>query len=404
MDPELVILARGGDHDAFARLVAGSIGRLNAIARLILRDYAMAEDAVQDAFVDAWRSLPGLRDPERFQAWLTRLLIRSCQDTRRRARRRTIEMPLLSERRSERRRSSGDLRRRRPDRTWPQGADGRSAHGPRAHLLPRPTDRRGRVRPRHPDGDDEVPRAQGVFGAARRRSMRTNDRCPRPRSERHDRPSRRRAVPPRPVRSDGRSDRPGRSDRFRPQRDRRSAAAARVAGGAQELPDDYDSTVVRTTAFDARVGVADHPRVAGRDHRGRRRRRYVPATAGADRERAHRVRAVQRDVENTAIYLARAGRLNGIRRCSQAPVECPQLSPDGRRSLSHSPSWPSTGSDRQRLSCTHDGHDIRLLDMVAERTTARDRGVRATRIRSVAGIYWRERRTACDPVRLTDER
>jgi RNA polymerase sigma factor (sigma-70 family) len=96
MDPELVMLARGGDHDAFARLVSGSIGRLNAIARLILRDYALAEDAVQDAFVDAWRSLPGLRDPERFQAWLTRLLIRSCQDTRRRARRRTIEIPLLA--------------------------------------------------------------------------------------------------------------------------------------------------------------------------------------------------------------------------------------------------------------------------------------------------------------------
>src|SRR6185312_7560635 len=137
MDPQLVILARGGDHDAFARLVAGSIGRVNAIARLILHDYALAEDAVQDAFVDAWRSLPGLRDPERFQAWLTRLLIRSCQDSRRRARRRTIEMPLPS------------------------------THGPRAHLLPRPTDRRECVRPRHPDRDDEVPRAQGAVGAAR---------------------------------------------------------------------------------------------------------------------------------------------------------------------------------------------------------------------------------------------
>lgn len=96
MDPELVMLARGGDHDAFARLVSGSIGRLNAIARLILRDYALAEDAVQDAFVDAWRSLPGLRDPDRFQAWMTRLLIRSCQDSRRRARRRSLEMPLPS--------------------------------------------------------------------------------------------------------------------------------------------------------------------------------------------------------------------------------------------------------------------------------------------------------------------
>jgi RNA polymerase sigma factor (sigma-70 family) len=96
MDRELVVLAREGDHDAFARLVASSIGRLNAIARLILRDYGLAEDSVQDAFVDAWRSLPGLRDPDRFDAWMTRLLVRSCQDTRRRARRRAVELPLLA--------------------------------------------------------------------------------------------------------------------------------------------------------------------------------------------------------------------------------------------------------------------------------------------------------------------
>ena len=94
MDREIVIQARGGDHDAFARLVAGSVGRLNAIARLILHDYTLAEDAVQDAFVNAWRSLPGLRDPDKFQAWLTRLIVRSCQDTRRRARRRVLEIPL----------------------------------------------------------------------------------------------------------------------------------------------------------------------------------------------------------------------------------------------------------------------------------------------------------------------
>lgn len=96
MDRELVVQAMGGDHDAFTGLVAGSIGRLNAIARLILRDAGLAEDAVQDAFVDAWRSLPGLREPDRFDAWLTRLLVRSCYDTRRRTRRRVMELPLLS--------------------------------------------------------------------------------------------------------------------------------------------------------------------------------------------------------------------------------------------------------------------------------------------------------------------
>jgi RNA polymerase sigma-70 factor (ECF subfamily) len=81
---ELVVRAQGGDHDAFARLVAGSLGRLNGTARLILHDPGQAEDAVQDALLDAWRDLRGLRDPDRFDAWLNRLLVRHCQDTRRR--------------------------------------------------------------------------------------------------------------------------------------------------------------------------------------------------------------------------------------------------------------------------------------------------------------------------------
>ena len=52
--------------------------RLYAIAQRILRDVDRTEDAVQDALVIAWRDLPGLRDPERFDAWLHRLLVRSC--------------------------------------------------------------------------------------------------------------------------------------------------------------------------------------------------------------------------------------------------------------------------------------------------------------------------------------
>ena len=93
MDRDLVIRAREGDHDAFARLAAASIGRLNAVARLILHDYGRAEDAVQDAFVDAWRDLRGLRDPDAFDAWLNRLLIRACQNAWRRDRRhQTIDL------------------------------------------------------------------------------------------------------------------------------------------------------------------------------------------------------------------------------------------------------------------------------------------------------------------------
>lgn len=90
MDREIVIRAQEGDHDAFARLAAASIGRLNAIARLILHDYSTAEDAVQEALVDAWRDLRGLRDPDRFDAWLTRIVVRACQDARRRSRRRGL--------------------------------------------------------------------------------------------------------------------------------------------------------------------------------------------------------------------------------------------------------------------------------------------------------------------------
>jgi RNA polymerase sigma factor (sigma-70 family) len=75
---DLVIRARGGDRDAFTELVARSIGRLTAVARMILRDEYAAQDAVQEAFIEAWRSLPGLREPDRFEAWLRRLLVRAC--------------------------------------------------------------------------------------------------------------------------------------------------------------------------------------------------------------------------------------------------------------------------------------------------------------------------------------
>jgi RNA polymerase sigma-70 factor (ECF subfamily) len=90
----LVERAGKGDHDAFALLVDGAIARLDAAARLILRDPELARDAVQDALVRAWRSLPGLRDPDRFDAWLHRLTVHSCLDLLRRRRRRVIEVEL----------------------------------------------------------------------------------------------------------------------------------------------------------------------------------------------------------------------------------------------------------------------------------------------------------------------
>jgi RNA polymerase sigma-70 factor (ECF subfamily) len=95
MERDLVLRARDGDHDAFSRLAVGSLGRLNAVARLIVHDHLLAEDAVQDALVDAWRDLRGLRDPDRFDAWLNRLLVRACQNAAKRDwRRRIVELPL----------------------------------------------------------------------------------------------------------------------------------------------------------------------------------------------------------------------------------------------------------------------------------------------------------------------
>ncbi len=92
---ELVERAQRGDHDAFAVLAGMFVARLDAAARLILRDHELARDAVQEGFIRAWRNLPTLRDPDRFEGWLRSLVARSCIDTLRRRGRRPIEVELL---------------------------------------------------------------------------------------------------------------------------------------------------------------------------------------------------------------------------------------------------------------------------------------------------------------------
>jgi RNA polymerase sigma-70 factor (ECF subfamily) len=78
MDRDLVEAARKRDREAYADLIRVRGDRLYALAQRILRDVDRAADALQDALVIAWRDLPGLRDPDRFDAWLHRLVVRSC--------------------------------------------------------------------------------------------------------------------------------------------------------------------------------------------------------------------------------------------------------------------------------------------------------------------------------------
>jgi RNA polymerase sigma-70 factor, ECF subfamily len=78
MDRDLVEAARNRDREAYADLIRVRGDRLYALAQRILRDVDRAEDALQEALVIAWRDLPGLRDPDRFDAWLHRLVVRAC--------------------------------------------------------------------------------------------------------------------------------------------------------------------------------------------------------------------------------------------------------------------------------------------------------------------------------------
>ena len=78
MQAELVERASRGDRDAFGSLAAASVDRCYALAYRILRDPHRAQDATQQALLGAWRDLPNLRDPERFDAWLHRLVVNAC--------------------------------------------------------------------------------------------------------------------------------------------------------------------------------------------------------------------------------------------------------------------------------------------------------------------------------------
>jgi RNA polymerase sigma-70 factor (ECF subfamily) len=92
---QLVEAARAGDTIAFELLVRQQVDRLYGAARVMLREPDLAEEAVQQTLVRAWRDLPSLRDADRFGAWLQKLLVRACYDEARRRRRWSATIRLL---------------------------------------------------------------------------------------------------------------------------------------------------------------------------------------------------------------------------------------------------------------------------------------------------------------------
>ncbi len=93
MERSLVERARDGDRDAFEVLVRARVDSVYGTAFTILGNASDAQDATQETFISAWRAFPGLKDPERFEAWLGRIVSNACRMSLRH--RRTIrELPM----------------------------------------------------------------------------------------------------------------------------------------------------------------------------------------------------------------------------------------------------------------------------------------------------------------------
>jgi RNA polymerase sigma-70 factor (ECF subfamily) len=94
-DRELVEAAQRGDASAFTALARRHADRVYALTNRILLDPTAAEDAAQQAFVRAWQGLPRLRDVDRFETWLRRLVVRACFDQADADRRWRVHLRLL---------------------------------------------------------------------------------------------------------------------------------------------------------------------------------------------------------------------------------------------------------------------------------------------------------------------
>jgi RNA polymerase sigma-70 factor, ECF subfamily len=87
---ELIERARSGDHGAFGRLVDARLPATLRTVAAILGNESDARDATQAIFVQAWRNLPTLRDPDAFAGWFGRIVVNTARSAMRSRRRRMV--------------------------------------------------------------------------------------------------------------------------------------------------------------------------------------------------------------------------------------------------------------------------------------------------------------------------
>src|SRR6185503_13344412 len=92
-DPDLIARIGRDDHAAFEALMRQYNGRLFRVARAILKDDAEAEDALQDAYLDAYRNIAGFRGGAQLGTWLTRITINQALGRLRKQRRQRNVVP-----------------------------------------------------------------------------------------------------------------------------------------------------------------------------------------------------------------------------------------------------------------------------------------------------------------------
>jgi RNA polymerase sigma-70 factor (ECF subfamily) len=83
-DEELVFQARQGNTPAFSQLVERYQDAIYTLVSRTLSDPVRAQDVAQEAFIRAWRALPGFQGQSKFSSWLYRIALNCCYSELRR--------------------------------------------------------------------------------------------------------------------------------------------------------------------------------------------------------------------------------------------------------------------------------------------------------------------------------